>query len=100
MIQYFKRLFGIAPSLRFDRIRGFGLLACADCGHAEEITAFTHGRDDTCCGHQCQACGAFAGLSKPKALTCGCGGLMARDRALFCPACRGGRLSYSMAWMT
>jgi len=64
MIQYVKRFFGMAPSLRFDRIRGFGLLACADCGHDEEITAFNPGRDDTCYGQQCQACGAFAGLSR------------------------------------
>ena len=100
MFKYIKRLLGINPGLRFDRIRGFGALSCADCGHSQEITAFVHGRDWANPGYQCQACGVFGSDRKAMASPCRCGGLLARNRVLFCPSCRSKRVSYCMHYMT
>jgi hypothetical protein len=88
---------------------GYGSITCKDCMHNESITSFTHGRESSTAGFQCQACGKFAairsgGPGKAKeyqsSLICECGGKFEREKVLFCPECQSKNLSYDMEFIT
>ena len=100
-----KRLQG----LWFHYLGGYGSITCKDCMHNESITSFTHGRESSTAGFQCQACGKFAairsgGPGKAKeyqsSLICECGGKFEREKVLFCPQCCSKNLSYDMEFIT
>lgn len=104
-------------ALTFNMISGVGHVACQDCGHAEELHAFTHGfgdDSDFTMSAQCQSCGAFKeftckgagphGLAPTKQLIeetrCDCGGSFSVDDALFCSSCGSLKLQYTMRYVT
>ena len=98
-----------SQGLWFHYLGGYGSITCNDCMHNESITSFTHGRDSSTAGFQCQECGNFAairsgGPGKAKkyqsSLICECGGQFNRDKVLFCPECQSKNLSYDMEFIT
>ena len=98
-----------AQGLWFHYLGGYGSISCNDCMHNESITSFTHGRDSSTAGFQCQACGKFAairsgGPGKAKeyqsSLICECGGKFEREKVLFCPECHSKNLAYDMEFIT
>jgi hypothetical protein len=98
-----------AQGLWFHYLGGYGSIFCNDCMHTESITSFTHGRDSSTAGFQCQSCGKFAairsgGPGKAKeyqsSLICECGGKFEREKVLFCPECHSKNLSYDMKFIT
>ena len=100
-----KRLQG----LWFHYLGGYGSITCKDCMHNESITSFTHGRDSSTAGFQCQACGKFAAIRSggpgkatdyQSSLICECGGQFNREKVLFCPECQSKNLSYDMEFIT
>ena len=77
--------------------------------HNESITSFTHGRDSSTAGFQCQACGKFAAINSggpgkakeyQNSLICECSGKFEREKVLFCPECQSKNLSYDMEFIT
>jgi hypothetical protein len=95
--------------LWFHYLGGYGSITCKDCMHNESITSFTHGRDSSTAGFQCQACGKFAAINSggprkakeyQSSLICECGGKFEREKVLFCPECRSKNLSYDMEFIT
>ena len=95
--------------LWFHYLGGYGSITCNDCMHNESITSFTHGRDSSTSGFQCQACGKFAAINSggpgkateyKSSLICECGGKFEREKVLFCPECRSKNLSYDMEFIT
>ena len=98
-----------AQGLWLHYLGGYGSLSCNDCMHNESITSFTHGRDSSTAGFQCQACGSFAAIQSggpgkateyKSSLICECGGKFEREKVLFCPECRSKNLSYDMEFIT
>jgi hypothetical protein len=98
-----------AQGLRFHYLGGYGYISCNDCMHNESITSFTHGRDSSTAGFQCQACGKFAAIRSggpgkatdyQSSLICECGGKFEREKVLFCPECRSKNLSFDMKFIT
>ena len=111
---YFKGLIG-----------GGGEIRCIDCGYSEGIAAGYHGvkknpmydenlveeLDDFLCsnneeyietyylGYQCQTCGKFYALEKNDRL-CECGGVLERDKPIFCPRCKSKNVKYQGQWIT
>jgi hypothetical protein len=87
----------------FQDMGGAGKICCSDCGYAKHIVSFVHGDDSSSAGYQCQSCGSFMVLdgSLPDRIedACQCGGVVARDCALFCPQCRSKRLQYEVAYI-
>jgi len=98
-----------AQGLWFHYLGGYGSITCKDCMHNESITSFTHGRDSSTAGFQCQACGKFAAIRSggpgkatdyQSSLICECGGQFNREKVLFCPECQSKNLSYDMEFIT
>ena len=98
-----------AQGLWFHYLGGYGSITCKDCMHNESITSFTHGRDSSTAGFQCQACGKFAAINSggpgkakeyQSSLICECGGKFEREKVLFCPECQSKNLSYDMEFIT
>ena len=98
-----------AQGLWFHYLGGYGSISCNDCMHTESITSFTHGRDSSTAGFQCQSCGKFAAIHSggpsrsadyKSSLICECGGKFERENVLFCPQCRSKNLSYDMEFIT
>ena len=98
-----------AQGLWFHYLGGYGAISCKDCMHSESITSFTHGRDSSTAGFQCQSCGKFAAIRSggpgkaeeyQSSLNCECGGKFEREKVLFCPECRSKNLSYDMEFIT
>ena len=98
-----------AQGLWFHYLGGYGSISCKDCMHSESITSFTHGRDSSTAGFQCQACGKFAAINSggpgkakeyQSSLICECGGKFERENVLFCPECQSKNLSYDMEFIT
>jgi hypothetical protein len=89
---------------------GHGIVTCQDCHYIKELTAFTHGRDWCKSGFQCQSCGELTsiqagGPGRPRneyerRLVCACGGVLARDKVVFCPECKSKNMSYDMEYIT
>ncbi len=99
----------LSQGLWFQYLGGYGSITCTDCHHNESITSFTHGRDSSTTGFQCQTCGAFAAIHSggpgrasqyESSLTCECGGQLEREKVLFCPSCKSQKLSYNMDFIT
>ena len=95
--------------LRFQLMGGHGTIACEECDFSQSITSFTHGRDSSTSGFQCQHCGKFHAIrsSGPghanehkDRLVCDCGGQLERNEVVFCPSCHSTRLTYSVEFMT
>lgn len=87
--------------LLFGDIHGAGTLVCLDCGHQEDIVKFLHGFGEehySETGHQCQECGNLVAVVKDKNrepnYICACGGILRRDKLLFCSQCRSFRQKY------
>ena len=98
-----------SQGLWFHYLGGYGSISCNDCMHNESITSFTHGRDSSTAGFQCQECGKFAAIQSggpgkaaeyKSSLICECGGKFEREKVLFCPQCRSKNLSYDMEFIT
>jgi len=98
-----------SQGLWFHYLGGYGSISCNVCMHNESITSFTHGRDSSTAGFQCQACGKFAAIRSggqgkateyKSSLICECGGKFEREKVLFCPECRSKNLSYDMEFIT
>jgi hypothetical protein len=98
-----------SQGLWFHYLGGYGSITCKDCMHNESITSFTHGRDSSTAGFQCQACGKFAAIRSggpgkatdyQSSLICECGGQFNREKVLFCPECQSKNLSYDMEFIT
>jgi len=98
-----------SQGLWFHYLGGYGSISCNDCMHNESITSFTHGRDSSTAGFQCQECGKFAAIQSggpgkaaeyKSSLICECGGKFEREKVLFCPECRSKNLSYDMEFIT
>lgn len=87
--------------LFFSKIGGMGYTECLDCNHQEEIVSFLHGFSklhqiaNPLVGMQCQSCGKFDSVSEDIQISCDCGGMLSRDKALFCPKCKSKRLKYT-----
>ena len=95
--------------LWFHYLGGHGSITCNDCTHRESLTSFTHGRESSTAGFQCQECGKFAAIQSggpgkateyKSSLICECGGKFEREKVLFCPECRSKNLSYDMEFIT
>lgn len=93
----------------FQYLGGCGSITCIDCKHNESITSFTHGRQSSTAGFQCQSCGCFAAIQSggpgetrnyKSSLICECGGRFEREKVLFCPECRSKNLSYDLEFIT
>ena len=99
----------LSQGLWFQYLGGYGSINCQDCHHVESITSFTHGRDSSTSGFQCQSCGKFAAIRSggpgraadyESTLICGCGGQLDREKVLFCPDCKSQKLKYDMEFIT
>ena len=98
-----------SQGLWFHYLGGYGSITCKDCMHNESITSFTHGRDSSTAGFQCQACGKFAAIRSggpgkatdyQSSLICECSGKFEREKVLFCPECQSKNLSYDLKFIT
>ena len=99
----------ISQGLWFHYLGGYGAISCHDCSHGESITSFTHGRDSSTAGFQCQGCSKFASIHSSghemedeykSRFICECGGKLEREKVLFCPKCKSKNLSYEMEFIT
>ena len=99
----------LSQGLWFFYLGGYGAISCNDCNHSESITSFTHGRDSSTTGFQCQGCGKFASIRSggrgrasqyESSLICECGGKLEREKVLFCPTCKSKNLKYNMEFIT
>ena len=89
---------------------GHGIVTCNDCCYSKELTSFTHGRDWCNSGFQCQSCGKLTTIQSggpgraaneyERSLVCGCSGVLARDKVVFCPECKSKNMSYDMEYIT
>jgi len=112
-------------NLYFKEMSGGGIIRCIDCGYSEGIAAGYHGvkknpmydenideeLDDFLCsnneeyietyflGYQCQSCGKFYALEENDRL-CDCGGVLERDKPIFCPKCKSKHVKYEGHWIT
>ena len=98
-----------SQGLWFHYLGGYGSITCKGCTHSESLTSFTHGRESSTAGFQCQECGKFAAIQSggpgkateyKSSLICECGGKFEREKVLFCPECRSKNLSYDMEFIT
>lgn len=81
--------------LSFNSINGYGPVTCKVCGHTENITAFTHGVKEHEEGAQCQTCGTFHTIPhNSDKCKCECGGMLSRERPIFCPTCKSRHMTY------
>ena len=107
--------------LYFSKMNGSGRITCGDCGFTQRLISLMYitknGIDTTCRGYQCQSCGTFrevsyegtvAGQTKSSktkvstavAQTCGCGGVLEREKIMFCPQCQSQHLNYECIFKT
>lgn len=98
-----------SKGLRFQFMGGHGAIACEACDFSLSITSFTHGRDSSTSGFQCQTCGKFHAIRSggpghakeyKDGLVCDCGGKLERDEIVFCPSCKSTKMSYCVEFMT
>ena len=94
-------------TLRYGKMGGMGNLSCNECGYSQEIVSFLHGFGEdpwSKSGYQCQKCGKFHGIEYDHKLEsiphCDCGGSLSRDKAIFCPVCKGCNVGYHMTLIT
>jgi len=104
-----KRLEEKYKKLWFHYMGGHGAIRCQDCDHSEEVTSFIHGVNSSIAGFQCQSCGKISSIEAggpgrvneyEESLVCQCGGVLERDKAIFCPNCKSEKLSYQMQYIT
>lgn len=107
--------------LYFSQMNGSGRVTCGDCGFTQRLISLMYitknNVDTTCRGYQCQSCGTFkevsyegtfVGSTKSSrkiihgevAETCGCGGVLEREKKLFCPQCQSHHLTYECIFRT
>jgi len=88
---------------------GGGIIRCCDCGHSEGVVSYAYSFDDEgepcngIAGNQCQTCGRFYTLSLEEERNnkrCECGGVLERDKPLFCPRCKSKNVKYEGQWIT
>jgi hypothetical protein len=88
-------------SLKFARMCGAGEIFCLECGHSEDIVSFVHGLDSCTTGYQCQTCGDLTAIDNSHdssiSKVCDCGGVLSRNKALFCPKCKSMKVDYRMS---
>jgi hypothetical protein len=108
-IELEKRLEEKSKGLWFSYMGGHGKITCKDCDHSEEVTSFIHGINSSSSGFQCQSCGKFSSIKSggpgkanqyEESLICSCGGILERDKVLFCPSCKSQNLSYLTMYIT
>jgi len=94
-------------NLLFGDIYGAGTLVCLECGHREDIICFLHGFGEdhySETGHQCQECGEHVTMvhdeNQDPDYICSCGGILRRDKLLFCSQCRTHSLKYDWKMVT
>jgi hypothetical protein len=89
--------------LYFWKIGGIGIIQCLDCNYQKEIVSFTHGLNTSTTGLQCQLCGQFQSIKdwhNNKQIHCSCGGILEREKKLFCPKCKSKKIQYNMSFIT
>ncbi len=93
--------------LFYSGLGGRGLLVCKNCGLKCDMLGFLHGHDNIVwqiSGYQCQACGKLHKIendSDYKLLNaCECGGMLSRDKPIFCPRCKSDKVKYRMDFIT
>lgn len=98
-----------SKGLWFHRMGGHGIIECGDCDHSEKVTSFSHGFNSSHSGFQCQSCGKLSSIKGggrgsadvyEESLVCVCGGALDRDKAIFCPNCKSGNLSYQILYIS
>lgn len=98
-----------SKGLWFSYIGGCGKIRCKDCDHSESITSFIHGINSSSTGFQCQSCGKLSSIKSggpgraneyKESLECECGGMLDRDKVIFCPSCKSENLIYQMEFIT
>ena len=111
----------IPLGIYFSTMNGSGRITCGDCSFTQRLISLMYitknGVDTTCRGYQCQSCGTFKEVSYEGTLaaptksskkivysevaeTCGCGGVLEREKKLFCPQCQSHHLSYECIFKT
>jgi DNA-directed RNA polymerase subunit M/transcription elongation factor TFIIS len=111
----------VHQGIYFSSMNGSGRITCGDCGFTQRLVSLMYitkeGIDTTCRGYQCQSCGTFKEMSyegtaaaqtksakkmvyTDVAETCGCGGVLEREKKLFCPKCQSQHLSYECIFKT
>jgi DNA-directed RNA polymerase subunit M/transcription elongation factor TFIIS len=82
---------------------GAGTFHCNECGHEEEIVSFLHVGRWNNTGFQCQDCGKFHeieyDMDNLKEKKCECGGVLDKEKPLFCPKCKTKNVSYRMNYI-
>ena len=90
---------------------GTGTINCKACGHKEHVIFGTYEGEqlidyyydsvqvsDSQTGYQCQSCGKFHILNSQEErnnrFTCSCGGLLSREKHMFCPQCKSKKVLY------
>ena len=53
-----------SDGIRFQQMGGYGTLSCKDGDFSEALTSFTHGRNSSSSGFQCQACGKLTSRNR------------------------------------
>lgn len=97
--------------LFFKDIHGAGEIICIDCGFSQNMKGLLHSSPSLTTttwyrGHQCQACGKFQTRSSTPQqreiidLTCECGGMIEREKPVFCPMCKSLNVEYQIRYMT
>ena len=97
-------------ALKFIFLSGTGEISCLDCGYQQPLAGTLHYRNPETdgnilhLGHQCQSCRKFSKVIRREGLTpdmhCECGGELAREEPLVCPACASQNLDYECFLMT
>lgn len=85
-------------------LAGMGDYHCLVCAQSGELVSFIHGIDESESGFQCQSCGKIhriknnCGSEIPNG--CSCGGLLSKDKPLFCPTCKSDNVEYHLRYLT
>lgn len=88
-------------NLYFQHIGGTGEIQCLDCNYHKEIVSFIHGLNTSITGLQCQSCGQFHSITDwHNNIHCDCGGILEKEKPLFCPECKSKRMQYNMRYIT
>jgi len=93
--------------LYFWRMSGAGKINCSDCNYNQKIISFLHGFGPNSwnnSGYQCQECGKFHEIEydmfNSKGKLCECGGILSREKPVFCPSCKSQNMKYSLSYIT
>lgn len=93
----------VNKNLFFWKMGGAGNVLCLNCGCTEDIVSFIHGINTSSTGLQCQLCGQFHSVSNWEGsdeVLCECGGVLEREKPIFCPECKSKNMRYDIKYIT